>query len=163
MRYFLTLFFLIGLLDGALAQSKCAGISDQKLRLECYDSTNAKPEKTKEGLVIKTAEMSQYVDKIDRALLENGIDISVTVQTKCEKYDGLAGSPNACPALSFLGNYIDRPTTYALVTKVLNSFAEARTLGFKNVVIYGLNQQNGSRHTFDLRKPSPTCSLDLCF
>lgn len=107
--------------------------------------------------------MSEYVAKIDKALLENGVNISVTIQTKCEKkYSGLSGSPNACPALSFLANYIDRPTAYALVTKVLNSFSEARALGFKNVVIYGLNPQS-SRHTFDLRKPPPTCSLDLCF
>jgi hypothetical protein len=136
MRYFLALFLLIGFETVALAQSSAAP---------------------------KTTEMTNYVAQIDKALLENGINISVTVQTKCEKYDGLAGSPSACPALSFLGNYIDRPTTYAIVTRVLNSFTEARALGFKNVVFYGMNRQAGSRHTFDLTKPPPACSIDLCF
>jgi hypothetical protein len=166
MRYLMAGLLLLACESGAFAQSKCAAIPDQKLRLECYDAKSS-PQPAERGRqaegTIKTDEMTNYVAMIDKALLERGINVSVTVQTKCGKFDGLAGSPTACPALSFLGKYIDRPTTYALVTKVLNSFTEARALGFKNVVFYGLNRQEGSRHTFDLTKPPPTCSLDLCF
>jgi hypothetical protein len=166
MKRFVLLMLFIALVGSADAQKRCGAISDQRARLECYDDGNRaaappSPAKTisREG-AIRTPEMSDYVVKIDKAFLENGINISVSAVTTGQT-GSLASYNVPYPALTFFG-YIDRATAYAISTKILNSFAEARSLGFATVEFQDKAGGNG-RYIFDLRKPSPSCSRDLCF
>jgi hypothetical protein len=166
------LLLLVFALDGsAVAQKSCSTVKDETLRLQCYDSANtkrhqiAKPEtkkkKNSEEVAVETPEMSQYVARIDKAFLESGINITVSVVTRGYTESILAHHNVPYPALTFFG-YISRATAYAITTKLLNSFAEARSLGFKTVDFHDKAGGNG-RYVFDLRKPAPTCSRDLCF
>jgi hypothetical protein len=142
MRYLLSLLLLMALDSAPRAQSATM----ERAR---------KPE-----VAVATPEMLAYRDKIDKAILESGISIQISIATKDPPGPLPPGFRVPYPDMVFFG-YIDRAVTYAIATKVLNSFADARALGFKTVEFY--DKGSGGKYTFDLRKPSPTCSRDLCF
>jgi hypothetical protein len=126
----------------------CAGISDEKARLACYDR-GAKPKAAAPRPGVTSAPelvdstLLDYRGRLERALLENGVSAEVIV-------DGTNLT---------IWMFLNRAMVFQLITKakILDSAKEA---GFNKVRFW--DKGNDGAWLFDLTKPG-SCARGLCW
>ncbi len=161
MGYASALAGLLLLLSRSADAHDCNAIKDGSARLACFDQSAHRELAAKMKIDAAspiTSDMRDIRGKIDKALLDAGISMEVSISSKRTTSIGVLSPP--IPSLVFFGA-LNRASVYQIVNALIPAFEDPRKAGFKTVEFVSLGAQQ--HYIFDIRKPSNVCSIDLCF